>query len=196
MPNQPSSRSSDRAKSSPKLTKQQQQLALILQPPLSQLLISSLPNQALIGAIAKMLNSQASEQESKPLTPYWHPSTNSPQFHLPQMLLNHQNASPIAAHATKLRANKESTPRESDISASMEISKLLKILSSMNSQEPKKPPRDLETRHPAAFLTTKDQHHSVVSVSQVSTHAPIKAESVQEPQAACDYQLEGEILSL
>lgn len=112
------------------------------------------------------------------------------------MLLNHQNASPIAAHATKLRANKESMPRESDISASMEISKLLKILSSMNSQELKKPPRDLETRHPAAFLTTKDQNHSVVSVSQVSTHAPIKAESVQETQAACDYQLEGEILSL
>jgi hypothetical protein len=193
MPNQPSSRSSDRAKSSLKLTKQ---LVLILQPPLSQLLHSSLPNQTLTGAIAKKLNSQASEQESKPLTPYWHPLTNSPQFHLPQMFLNHQSASPIAAHATKLRANKESMPRESDISASMEISKLLKILSSMNFQELKKPPRDLETRHPAAFLTTRVHKNSVASVFQVSTHAPIKAESVQEPQATCDYQLEGEILSL
>lgn len=75
------------------------------------------------------------------------------------MLPKLQNAYLTAAHAMKQMENKESMLKELDISASMEISRLLKILNSTNSAEPKKPQEVKDTNPPTALLTTKDQRN-------------------------------------
>ena len=75
-----------------------------------------------------------------------------------------QPATPNAAHAMRPMENKESTPRESDTSASMETSVLLKILNSTNSPELKKLQEVLPTKNPNASSTTKVQKISEISV--------------------------------
>jgi hypothetical protein len=75
------------------------------------------------------------------------------------------NVLPTAAHVTKPTEKQESTHKELDTSALLVISVLLKILSSMNSQEIKKPQLAELTKTQHAFLTTKDQMTSVESVS-------------------------------
>lgn len=78
--------------------------------------------------------------------------------------------------------NKELTPKESDTSALLEISVLLKILSSTNSATLKRHQLAELTRTHLASSTTKDPTHSVTSVLKVSTLAPKVAPSVLVPQ--------------
>jgi len=99
------------------------------------------------------------------------------------------NVSPTAAHVTKPTENKESMPKESDISALLEISVLLKILSSMNSHTPKKHLLVSLTKTLLAFLTTKDQKISVASVLKVLMPAhktEVSPLDNQEPSSSVD----------
>jgi hypothetical protein len=108
-----------------------------------------------------------------------HPTASRPTFcnplksHPPPMFLNQASALPTAVHATKLKVKRESTPRELDISALLEISQLLKILNSTLSPEPRKPQLEEPTRTPNACSTTKDQKILEASASTVSQHAPM-----------------------
>lgn len=103
------------------------------------------------------------------------------------MSLNQVTAIPYAVHAMKPTENKESTPKELDTSALLEISVLLKILSSMNSPTLKKPLLEKPTNTLIAFLATKDQKILEISVLTVLAHAQPQPEvSVLEPQEQSD----------
>jgi hypothetical protein len=142
-----------------------------------------LESQIFHGAIALVMNSQ----DSVPV--FNHPTHSKHKFYkqlqstpLP-MFHNQASASPTAVPAMKPMVNKESTPKELDTSALLEISVLLKISNSTNSATLKKPPLVLPTKTPPAFLTTKVQMTSVTSVLTTSVDAQMtKVVLVQEPQ--------------
>lgn len=84
------------------------------------------------------------------------------------------SATLTAAHATKPTPKKEEMLKESDTSASMEISKLLKIFHSTNWLKQLRPQKEEPQKNHIAFLTTSVTKTSQKSVSQLSTHAQTK----------------------
>lgn len=91
------------------------------------------------------------------------------------------NALPTAVPATKPMEKKESMLKESEPSALLVISVLLKILSSTNLATPKKPPLVLLTRTVHASSTTKVHNPLEAFAFRASAHAQL-VDSVLEPQ--------------
>ena len=133
----------------------------------SQLLTPASP-----GATAKIPLTLVSVLEHK------HPTVSRLKFcnplksHQPPMFPKLASALPTAVHATKPNKKKDRMPRELDTSALQETSQSLKILHSINTEEPKRPQQEEHIKTPHASSTTKDQRNSVVFASMMSVAAP------------------------
>ena len=144
------------------------------------------------GATAMIKTSQSSTTQCKP------PPLSRPQltnWHLSaQLLMSNKkpNATPTAVHAMRLMANKESTPRESDTSASMVISKSLKTSPTTNWAKPSKPQKDSHTRTPNVFLTTTDRKSPQISVLKALLHAQMvmKVSELEPPLESDQHEID------